>query len=76
MPETTYVQLRKFGRAVRSARMESGLSQEAFAERTDLHRTYISEIERGMANVTFETMVRITRALQTKPSALFASCGL
>ncbi len=54
---------RKIGSVVRSLRLEAGLSQEALAERCDLHRTYIGFIERGEKNVTVITVHRITEAL-------------
>ena len=43
------------------------LSQEAFAERAGLDRAYV---ERGTANVTIYTMVRIAQTLEIDPSAL------
>ncbi len=54
---------RAFGSAVRRFRVSQGLTQEALAERAGLHRTYISDIERGARNVSLVNIARIARAL-------------
>ena len=54
---------RRFGQAVRSTRKRSGISQEELASRSELHRTYISDIERGSRNPSLLTMVRLASAL-------------
>ena len=54
----------RFGRAVRKLRLEQKLSQEELAERCDLHRTYISDIELGKRNVSLENIERIVTALE------------
>ena len=46
----------------------SGLSQEKLAELADIHRTYISQIERGLKSPTLETIFSICSALKIKPS--------
>ena len=53
----------RFGQAVRKLRLEQKLSQEELAERCDLHRTYISDIELGKRNVSLENIERIAAAL-------------
>lgn len=53
-----------FGSNLRKFRTEKGLSQEKFAERCGLHRTYISDIERFQRNVSLENIQRIADALQ------------
>lgn len=70
------VELRALGDAVRAERAKLGLSQEDFAERCDLHRTYIGQVERGEKNVSFINLIRISKAFRSKPSALFASANL
>ncbi|GGE97851.1 helix-turn-helix domain-containing protein [Sphingomonas prati] len=42
----------RLGRNVRRLREEKGWSQEAFAHEADIHRTYVSDIERGARNPT------------------------
>ena len=56
--------IRVFGQNVRKYRTAKGLSQEAFAERCGLHRTYISTIERFQRNVSLENVQRIADALE------------
>ena len=58
------------------ARLEAKLSQEDFAERAEIHRTYVSSIELGKVNVSWENISRLARALHLRPSALLAMAGL
>lgn len=64
--------LTRFGKTVRKLRMQQNISQEAFADRCDLHRTYISDIERGQRNLSLENIEKIASALGTTVSQLFA----
>ena len=61
----------KFGAMVRKRRAEMGLSQEQVAERADLHRTYIADIERGSRNVSLENIEKIAIALEIPVSTIF-----
>lgn len=47
-----------------------GISQEVLAEHSNLHRTYITEVESGRRNVTLKTMERLARALKVSMSTL------
>jgi transcriptional regulator with XRE-family HTH domain len=58
------------GATIRDYRKQAGISQEALAERSGLHRTYIGGIERGERNVSLENIVCIARALKVPPSRL------
>ncbi len=60
----------RFGRRVRDRRLAMGLSQEAFAGRCGLDRTYISGIERGKRNVSLRNIEVIAEALGTSISDL------
>lgn len=60
----------QFGERLRALRKERHLSQEDFAELTQLHRTYIGGIERGERNVSLINIVQIARALEITPSQL------
>ncbi len=66
----------RFGKAVRRRRRELDLSQEDLAERAELHRTYISNVERGELNPSLETMEKLVKALGITFSALFADYGI
>ncbi len=48
---------------VRRVRKAAGLSQEAFAEACDLHRTYVGAIERAERNVSLDNIEKMARAL-------------
>ncbi len=61
----------RFGKAVRRRRRELDLSQEELAERAELHRTYISSIERGQRNPSLENIEKIAKALSISISDLF-----
>ena len=64
--------VRAFGAAVRLRREELGLSQEGLGYKAKVHRTYVSDIERGARNPTVKVIWKLAVALDTKPSALFA----
>lgn len=61
-----------FGKVVRRLRSEQGFSQEAFAQRCGLHRTYIGIVERGEKAVTIVTADKIGQALGMTLAELFA----
>lgn len=48
---------------LRKLRQTTGLSQEAFADEAGLHRTYISDLERGARNPTITVVDKIAKAL-------------
>jgi transcriptional regulator with XRE-family HTH domain len=60
-----------FGKNVRELREVKSWSQEAFAEASGLHRTYISGIERGTRNPTLTVIWQIANALEVHPGELF-----
>lgn len=70
MPESQSTILKSFGRAVRARRQTLKISQEELAERAGLHRTYISDIERGARNVSLLNIQAIAQALETTSSIL------
>jgi len=58
------------GTNVRQKRKALRLTQEAFAERCGLHRTYVGAIERGERNITLSTLSCIATALNVRPQSL------
>ena len=59
-----------FGRAIRLARGKLKLSQEDFAERANVRRTYISSVELGKVNVGIEVANSLAAALGLRLSDL------
>lgn len=60
-----------FGDNLKKYRTQLGLSQEAFAEKCGLHRTYISAIERYRRSIALENVQRIADALGIETYKLF-----
>lgn len=59
------------GAVIKEKRKQLGFSQEAFAEKCGVHRTYMGAIERGERNISFMTILHVSNALEIKPSELF-----
>ena len=57
---------------MRAWRGKLGISQEELAGRAGLHRTYVSDVERGARNVSLESIEKLANALEVSISALFA----
>jgi transcriptional regulator with XRE-family HTH domain len=53
-------------------RQEVGISQEELAKRAGISRTYLSDIERGLRNISVNTLTRLSRALDVTASTLLA----
>jgi len=60
-----------FASAVRWWRKKHGITQEQLAERADLHRTYISDVERGARNLSLESISKLAIALEVSVATLF-----
>lgn len=58
------------GQAIRSFRMKMGISQEALGYKAGLHRTYVSDVERGQRNPTAVTLLQLARTMGTTPSEI------
>ena len=56
-----------FARNLRTLRIAKGLSQEALAELAELHRTYVSSVERCERNITLDSVERLAKALSANP---------
>ena len=60
------------GKRIRALRLRTGLSQEKFAARAGLDRTYYAGIERGERNPSVKQLAKIAAALAVPIGALFA----
>ncbi|HVU34532.1 MAG TPA: helix-turn-helix transcriptional regulator [Opitutaceae bacterium] len=64
---------RSFGVAVRGYRRRLGISQEEFAWRADMHRTYLADVERGVRNLSLSSIARVVGAIGVPLSEFFQS---
>lgn len=60
----------RLARNLRQLREAKGWSQEAFAHEADVHRTYVSDIERGTRNPTITVIEKLAKPLGSSVSAL------
>lgn len=61
-----------FGKILKKIRDEKGFSQEKLALEADLDRTFISLLERGLRQPSLNTLLQISKALDTKASEVVA----
>jgi transcriptional regulator with XRE-family HTH domain len=61
------------GRNLRAYRFARSLSQEAFAEVLEIHRTYMGGLERGERNVTLKSLERIAARIDVDPLTLLVN---
>jgi len=55
---------KQFGQRARTIRLKQGFSQGDVAKRMNVHRSYISSIERGVRNPSLKVIQRIAKALE------------
>ena len=60
----------RLGRNVRRLREEKGWSQEDYADRAGIHRTYVSDIERGKRNPTVTVVEKLAGPLEVAAGRL------
>ncbi|MDD4382380.1 MAG: helix-turn-helix transcriptional regulator [Candidatus Dojkabacteria bacterium] len=63
------------GKTIKDLRTERSLSQEDLADLTNLHRTYISSVERGKRNISIKNLEKIAKALKVKISNILVDSG-
>lgn len=61
---------KQLGSAIRKKRQELDYSQEAFACQCGVQRTYMGAIERGERNISLMNIIKVSNALNIKPSQL------
>ncbi|HQR43062.1 MAG TPA: helix-turn-helix transcriptional regulator [Gemmatales bacterium] len=69
-PSATDIRVR-FGFVIRTLREARELTQEELAERSRIHRTYLSDIERGSRNVALINIERLAQSLSVSLGDLF-----
>jgi transcriptional regulator with XRE-family HTH domain len=62
----------RFGAAVKARREAAGVTQEDLAHRAGIHRTYLSDCERGTRNLSLVNVERLAKALTVSLSELFS----
>ena len=60
----------RLGLNVRLLRQARGWSQEDYADRAGIHRTYVSDIERGRRNPTITVVEKLAMPLEVAPGKL------
>lgn len=63
------------GNAIKEQRSAMGISQEELAARAGLHRTYVSEVERGERNPSIASIEKLAQALKVSFTSLFERAG-
>lgn len=76
MPPKKSAANRALGHAIRGIRAAQGLTQEAFALKAGVDRSYYGAIERGEFNVTIDTLVKIADGLGVSASEILRRAGL
>jgi transcriptional regulator with XRE-family HTH domain len=61
----------KVGSRIRELRHELGISQEALALKSEVDRTYVTDVENGRRNVSLEILERLINALEVTFSEFF-----
>ena len=59
-----------FGKVVQTRRNAKGISQEELGFQSGLHRTFVSQLERGLKSPSLRTLFAIAKALDSKPDSL------
>ena len=62
---------KQVGKRIKELRNKFGMTQEEFADRANVHRTYIASLEVGKRNVSIVTLEKITNAFEISLSEFF-----
>jgi transcriptional regulator with XRE-family HTH domain len=65
----------RLGRAIRARRESQGYSQESYADKIGMHRTYYSAIERGEQNITLDTLETVCKGLGVRMWEVMKEAG-
>lgn len=61
----------KIGKRIRELRQQTGLSQEKFALKIEMDRTYFASVEKGKRNISVVNLEKIANGLEVSLSELF-----
>ena len=61
----------KVGQRIKELRTQIGLSQEALANKADLDRTYVTDVENGRRNISIKNLEKLILALNISMSDFF-----
>jgi DNA-binding XRE family transcriptional regulator len=70
MPKPLFPAAEVLGQRVRARRNELGLSQEGLAAQSDLHWTFVGQVERGRRNLSLRNLLKLAQALEIDPGEL------
>ncbi|HYM53718.1 MAG TPA: helix-turn-helix transcriptional regulator [Solirubrobacteraceae bacterium] len=76
MPPKKSAANQALGKAIRAVRKKKGYTQESFALKADIDRSYYGANERGEFNVTVDTIMAIARGLNVPAAELFKRAKL
>lgn len=63
--------LKALGHRIRELRTAQGFSQEGFADKCGVHRTFMGTVERGESNLSFQNVAKVANTLGVTLSTLF-----
>ena len=70
-----YYDIKKSGKRIKELRKQTGLSQEKFALKIGMDRTYYASIESGKRNVSLKNIEKIASGFDISISQLFIGVG-
>lgn len=71
----SYMIAKQLGDRIKELRKETGLSQEKFALKIDMDRTYFATVESGKRNISLQNIEKIANGLNITISELFEGIG-
>ena len=71
--DRTTILLRSLGETITERRLAADMSQQELADLAGVHRSYMSDIERGLRNITLGSLEKIAVALKTTSADLLTS---
>ena len=76
MPSKSATPQRRFGTVIRAERLRQKFTQEELADRAGISVVFLSDIERGVENVSLETIAKLAKGLDAKIGELLVRAGI